>query len=396
MTYMQMRGFTRPIDVWYDNILKILNTEAQNKTQYVSRLRKLMFPEDVDWVELDMVRKYPVLCVPLQEGDEFVLSEHSFCLHEGPHDKMNVAWADFHVFCIIAPRLAIMLRFNLLHERLDDSNDKVSSRNKQELEKILSGFRFPDEPTSLFRDLPVYKPRSGYQRNEDGSLVHSPSTQRSKGSGNSLDFPVACIDSKDLQTIKRALEFFLRMPSTGAYSLKNYSSEIGPRVLHLKRLKKASELFDPKTEGVYKLPTSEIMSEEEFVKRSGQEFSRNKPRSEPYQSYTAPMNDVLEVKRNSHSSASATLTKSSSKDFRDDSAVLEQIMARIGQLEATLPKEQPEAVEESKEPNSFFEAMKMMTQNPELTPVRRAMRAAMQPSAELDRFFESADKNRSK
>lgn len=418
MAYMQMRGFTRPINVWYDNIFSILHTDAQNETQYVSRLRKSMYPEDVDFVELDMVKKYPVLCVPLQEGDEFVLSEYSFCLHEGPSDDMKVAWADFHVFCIIAPRLAIMLRFNLLPERLEDSNDKVSSRNKQELENILSKFRFPDEATSLFRNLPVYKPRSGYQKNEDGSLFHSPSTQRLKGIANPLGFPVARIGSNDLQTInalafneaynlskivfatdsalKRALEFFLRMPSTGAYSLKNYSSEIDPRVLHLKRLEKASELLGLKVEGVYKLRTSEIMSEEEFVERFGQEFSPNKPRSEPCQSYTAPVNGLLEVKHDSHLPASTPLTESSSKDPLDKSAVFEQIMARIGQLETTLPKKQPKPVEEFKEPTSFFEAMRMMTEDSELTPVRRAMRAAVQPNAELDRFFESADKNLSK
>jgi hypothetical protein len=319
MTYMQRRGFTRLIDVWYDNILKLLNTEAQNENQYVSKLSKSMFPMDAAWVELDMVMKYPVLCVPLQKDEEFVLSEHSFCLHEGPSDGDNGAWTDFHVFCIIAPRLAIMLRLDLLPERLEDSDEKACSGKKQELGEILSKHRTPGEATSLFRDLPVYKPRSGYQKNEDGSLFHSPSTERSKGSANSLGFPVARIDSDDLETInalafneaydlskivfatesalKRALEFFLRMPSTGAYSLKNYSSEIDPRVLHLKRLEKASELLGPRVEGVYKLPTSEIMSEEEFVKRFGQGFSRNKPTSEPYQSYTAPTNGLLEFKR---------------------------------------------------------------------------------------------------
>jgi hypothetical protein len=124
MAYMQMQGFTRPMDVWYDNILKILNTEAQNETQYVLRVRKSMHPPDADWVALDMVTKYPVLCVPLQEDEEFVLSEHSFCLHEGPSDGENGAWTDFHVFCIVAPRLAIMLRLDLLPERLEDSDDK--------------------------------------------------------------------------------------------------------------------------------------------------------------------------------------------------------------------------------------------------------------------------------
>ena len=186
------------------------------------------------------------------------------------------------------------------------------------------------------------------------------------------------------------------MPSTGAYSLKYYSSEIDPRVLHLKRLEKASELLGLKVEGVYKPRTSEIMSEEEFVERFGQEFSPNKPRSEPCQSYTAPVNGLLEVKHDSHLPASTPLTESSSKDPLDKSAVFEQIMARIGQLETTLPKKQPKPVEEFKEPTSFFEAMRMMTEDSELTPVRRAMRAAVQPNAELDRFFESADKNLSK
>lgn len=206
MAYMQMRNSTRPIDVWYDNILKILNTAAKNENQYVSRLNKSMYPMDALWVKKDTVMKYPVLCVPLQEDEEFVLSEHSFCLHEGPSDGDNGAWTDFHVFCIIAPRLAIMLRLDLLPDRLEDSDDEVSSRKKQVLEIILSAHRTPNEATPLFRDLPVYKPRSGYQKNEDSSLVHSPSTQRSKGSAESLGFPVARIDSKDLQTMN-ALTF---------------------------------------------------------------------------------------------------------------------------------------------------------------------------------------------
>jgi hypothetical protein len=411
MAYMQTRGFTRPIDVWHDNILNILNTKAQNEDQYVSELSQSMYPSDAVWVEKDMTTKYPVLCVPLHKDEEFVLSEHSFCLYEGPSDR-DGAWTDFHVFCIIAPRLAIILRLYLLPERLEDSDDELSSRKKQVLERALSAHHFPDEATSLFRDLPVYKPRSGYQKNKYGSLVQSPSTQRSKGIANSLGFPVARIDSNDLQTInalafneaydlskiafatesalKRALEFFLRMPSTGVYSMKNYSSEMDPRVLHLKRLEKASELLGPKVEGVYKLRTSEIVSEEEFIKRFGQESSRNEPRSEPYQSYTAPMNEVLEVERNSRSTASTTPTKSSSKDSRDDPTILEQIMARISQLETTPPKEQPEPVKVLKGANFFLWGY----ENDDTE--SGAVRAAMQPSTEIDRFFESVDKNRSK
>lgn len=33
-----------------------------------------------------MIMKYPVLYVLLQEDEEFVLSEHSFCLHDGLSD----------------------------------------------------------------------------------------------------------------------------------------------------------------------------------------------------------------------------------------------------------------------------------------------------------------------
>jgi hypothetical protein len=294
----------------------------------------------------------------------------------------------------------------------------VRSRKKQELEIVLSNHRTPDEATSLFRDLPVYKSRSGYQMNGFGSLVHSPSTQGSKGSADSFDFPLARIDSEDLQTMnalafneaydlskliftiesasKRSLEFFLRMRSTDAYSLKNYSSEMDPRVLHLKRLEKASELLGTRVERVYKLAAREIMSEEEYVERFGPEFLRKKPSCEPYQSFNAPLNDPFEVKDVLHLSAPANLIERSSKDSRDDSTVLEQIIARIGQLEAALPRDQPETVEDFEESTNFFEAIRMMTQNSELTPVRRAIRVAMRPSAELDRFFASADKNRSK
>ena len=71
--------------------------------------------------------------------------------------------------------------------------------------------------------------------------------------------------------------------------------------MRLSRQEKVSAFLGTEVKGACNHPLSEIISEEEFVQRFDPEFPRNKPRSEPCQSYTATMYNPFEVKRDSAS-----------------------------------------------------------------------------------------------
>jgi hypothetical protein len=72
---------------------------------------------------------------------------------------------------------------------------------------------------------------------------------------------------------------------------------------------------------------------------------------------------------------SVVLTQSAwaeTKHSMDPASVQQLLQGRIRQLQLPVPDSQPELLQK---PETFEEYMRMMTRNPEMTPVRRAMRA---------------------
>lgn len=286
LDYMERCRFARPIDVWFDNLVKILTTRAKNEVEYVRKLRTSMYPKDVLWVELHMLLKYPVVCVPAREDEEFVLSEHAFSLYEGPNDGDGKPWTEFHTLCVVAPRVAILMRDDCLPELIDDQNKTVRQRHKEVLRDQLSQHHTPEEATSLFYDLPVYKPRSNYSKGGNGRFTYNATSKENSISPDLLYLPVIQIDSIAVQNInslvlneaydlpmiafksstalRLALEAFLLTRGGGAYSLKNYTSEIDVRVTHLKKLEQVAHSLGSIAKAVYKLPNAQYLSNTEI------------------------------------------------------------------------------------------------------------------------------------
>jgi hypothetical protein len=84
--------------------------------------KKNMYPADADWVNMHMRCKYPVPCVPREGSDEYVLSESAFWI-------------------------------------VDDRDDNIRLKHARELANQLSTHHIPNEATSMFHNVLVYKPR---------------------------------------------------------------------------------------------------------------------------------------------------------------------------------------------------------------------------------------------
>jgi hypothetical protein len=91
---------------------------------------------------------------------------------------------------------------------------------------------------------------------------------------------------------------------------------------------------------------------------------------------------------------SVVLTQSAwaeTKHSMDPASVQQLLQGRIRQLQLPVPDSQPELLQK---PETFEEYMRMMTRNPEMTPVRRAMRAALKKTPEADVMLIALTKKR--
>ncbi|KAF3051792.1 hypothetical protein E8E11_011263 [Didymella keratinophila] len=159
------------------------------------------------------------------------------------------------------------MRDNALLELMDEQIEELRQANAQILAAQVSGHRRPELATSMFRDMPVVKPRSTYTQNEDGQNVYSWCHPAIESQAKILYFPVFKITSEQVQNINavilneaydpheivyckktsllHALDFFLRMPSEGFYSLKKNPPETADvRQGYIKQLEKVAEDFD--------------------------------------------------------------------------------------------------------------------------------------------------------
>lgn len=275
LPYMRRCGLQRPIDVWLDNLMRILTGPFTSTDDYVRKLYVTIFPADAVWVDMRMRLKYPVLCVPQNGSEEFVLSEHAFSLSEGPDDGDGKAWTEFHTVCIVSPKLAILMRDDYIPEIVDDRDDNIRAKHAQKLCGQLSAHYTPSKALSMFHNLPVYKPRVSYTKAETGYI--SPKSGKSLNNpADLLDFPITRIISNVTQDINAlvlneshvvseivckskaalscSIDSFLRMPSEGVYCLKNYPSETDARVDHIKKLERFLLAQGLHTKAVYTLP----------------------------------------------------------------------------------------------------------------------------------------------
>ncbi|KAG5920467.1 hypothetical protein E4U61_007836 [Claviceps capensis] len=114
--YIKEHGFLRPIDVWLDNLDKLIDVKMDAEMNWIQQLPTRMYPTDAYWAITHCQSSYMTLCTPSARDAEFILSDNSYSIAEGPHEAPMDAtsgkraiqkWTSLHEFGPISPRILI-------------------------------------------------------------------------------------------------------------------------------------------------------------------------------------------------------------------------------------------------------------------------------------------------
>ena len=270
LEYMRVKNFKRPLDVWFDNLLKIIDMPMDPAGKWTMELFDSIYVGDAVWLFTNIRTMYLAFVTPSDISEEFILTENAFGIHEGPVscsiDRMTgeqeiTAYTEFHVLSVISPRLAMVLRHSYLPEPLEDKDKKVRDGKKEMLAMQAQAHTDPDRVTSLLQDLPVSKARNSYTTIRNGRLVLASGADGVPRATDTFRFLFFPLESRHVQTIntvmldqahkistlvfnsktalRRALEFYLSSPTqtNGHYSLKTISDrQDDPMLLLFRKL----------------------------------------------------------------------------------------------------------------------------------------------------------------
>ncbi|KAH7075978.1 hypothetical protein BKA63DRAFT_512834 [Paraphoma chrysanthemicola] len=277
LEYMQANGFTRPIDVWFHNLMKIIDEPMDPGGDWIANLFSRIYLGDAVWLFINIRTMHLVFVCPADPSEEFILTENAFGIHEGPvsfsvncftGEQTKTAYTEFHVLNIISPHLVMLLRHNDLPEPREDVNPEIRDRKREELREQASFHNDPAHATSLLEDLPVAKATNSYTVMENECLVLAKGADGKPRSGDEFTFPFYRVESRHVQTInaimlneahsistivfhseaalRKALEFYISYPvrDKGAHSLKDSGlAPDDPRSLLLANLVQLARLL---------------------------------------------------------------------------------------------------------------------------------------------------------
>ncbi|KAK3364707.1 hypothetical protein B0T25DRAFT_620570 [Lasiosphaeria hispida] len=211
--YMAEKGYQRPMDVWYDNIKAIIDLEMDPGCEWIRELPKRMYPDDAMWFYTHTELYYMAICTPAEPDGEFVLTDASYGVFEGPSTFARdirtgrvepTAHTPFHMFAPVSPKLMIVLRSSVFPDPLEDADEQVkilrSIRRMLAVDMVYGG-----EVKGLLSDLPVAKARNSYTRVVGGRLQRMGGYDGARKTEHKFYFPIFQIGSEHVNTINGVL-----------------------------------------------------------------------------------------------------------------------------------------------------------------------------------------------
>jgi hypothetical protein len=270
LEYMKAKGFTRPLEVWFDNLKKVIDAPMDPDGNWIMELMHTIYPPDALWIFIIFRSMHLAFVTPSDPEQEFILTENAFSIHEGPGTTSTdlvtgepklIAYTEFHLLSIVSPNLAIVLRHNTLPEPLEDANPDICRGKAAELRMQARQHIDPKHATSLLVDLPVAKARNPHIKISNAWLVSGDGAIENPRPDDQFRFTFFRLGSKHTQMIntimldqghdtssiifksapalRMALDFYLDYPTQakGGHSMKTISDlQDDPRLLLLQRL----------------------------------------------------------------------------------------------------------------------------------------------------------------
>ncbi|KAL1797341.1 hypothetical protein ACET3X_003947 [Alternaria dauci] len=293
LEYMQERGFRRPLDVWFDNLEKIIDKPMDPAGKWTEDLSGEIYPADAEWVKINIRSMYLSFVTSSDANQEFLLTNNAFGIHEGPVDclinpatgeQTITAYTEFHVISVVSPHLVMILRHSLLPEPLEDQRDEIRNNKRWMLAACMQAHSQPGNAMSLLHDLPIAKARNSYTVIQDGRLELAECADMVPKARDTFYFTFFRLESRHVQTInlvmldqvhhsshivykstfalRAALDFYLDFPTRtrGAYSLKTISDRPDdPMLLSLRRLETIAHSLGSSVKAKYHIdPLGEV------------------------------------------------------------------------------------------------------------------------------------------
>ncbi|TXC06125.1 hypothetical protein FocTR4_00010842 [Fusarium oxysporum f. sp. cubense] len=177
--YMRDHGFTRPIQVWLESLKTIMTLEMDPEREWMEKIKKQMYSHDANWLIMHVQGMYMAICTPWNPDDEFILTDNSYNVFEGPNhfaqdiqtgEVHGVADVNFHEFAPVSPRLMIVLRNFLLPVPEEDRDPEI--REFRETMRYTSvDDTFGVDTKSSLKDLPIRKARNSYSKIVNGQVI---------------------------------------------------------------------------------------------------------------------------------------------------------------------------------------------------------------------------------
>ncbi|KAI0156441.1 hypothetical protein GGR57DRAFT_82240 [Xylariaceae sp. FL1272] len=210
--YMKNHGFKRPVDVWFHNIKTLMKVKMDTQDQWRAELQNQMYPDDARWFMAHCEMMYMAICTPSQRGDEFILTDQSYSVFEGPNNLVknpetgkfeDAGWVNFHEFAPLSPKLMIVLRSFVLPSPLEDANPEIQEQRQWWRDGVETSFGMSLE--SSLGDLPICKARNNYTRVSNGRMVYLPGEDGTKHKSHKFCFQFFPIGTEHVNKINLIL-----------------------------------------------------------------------------------------------------------------------------------------------------------------------------------------------
>jgi hypothetical protein len=291
LEYMTKHGFERPLDVWFHNIKTIIEADMGPQDDWLLKLRKRMYPDDAMWFYTHVNMYYMAICTPANPDDEFILTDNSYNIFEGPNgfaqdvktgEVGGVGYTPLHKFAPVSPKLMILLRCNALPNALEDADEEA-----KEFRDLQRSLICPFGHKSLLGDLPIQKATNNYSRVVDGRIVLASGENGVLRRDHKFCFTFFPINPTQVHTINailldnvatctsvvfesqesfaRTLEWYLTAPCTIGKILTDTNINVNVRAAVLKKLERVSRDLGSQRETVFvKMPDLPILDYEAF------------------------------------------------------------------------------------------------------------------------------------
>lgn len=210
---MAEKGYERPVDVWFHNLKTIMELRMDPEGKWLLDLPKRMFLDNAMWFISHTEYMYIAICTPSDPNDEFILTDNSYNVFEGPNyftvdeDSGKVeatAYTPLHEFAPISPKLMIVLRSFMFPVPEEDANADVKE-HRELFRSMALNMVYKREVKSLLDDLPIKKARNNYSEIVDGGVQLINGKDGKKRKDHKFCFTFFPIDTKHVNAINGIL-----------------------------------------------------------------------------------------------------------------------------------------------------------------------------------------------